>query len=189
MSALANVKKALGIPGDEIAAIEARLREVESESGAVEAEKTAAEHELHECERRAEAKGADAAAARIEAAEKKLDRLRTRRGAVSSALAEAKAKKTADDKAARIEAGKAALVAAISRADEAQGAAVAALVTLSERFEKFGEAATAERLAHSALSRDAEAPHLAPRYPGRVEEEAARIVGTISTQEIRMPIR
>jgi hypothetical protein len=187
-SAVAAVKKNFA-PADQTTPLAARLAGIEGEIASTEADMKKAEADVFAFEKALDVSSANKAALRADDAGSKLARLRQRKSAITAAFNEERLAKIASDKAERVEAGRAVLAQATKTADDATARAVAQLVTLSKALEDFHEAGTAERLAHSALALEGDAPHTPPRYLGTVEDSAARQIGTHLTHPVRVPTK
>lgn len=133
------------------------------------------EETLHASEKAGDVKAADSAAATLAVVEGNLIRFRARRLAVTEGLAEARAAKTAAEKAARIATLQAAQARAAKDADAAQEKAVTLISSLGDTLLEYFAAAKIENGSADELAReggDGSVPGTGGRFLGRIEEAA-----------------
>lgn len=188
MSVASSIKQAIGIP-DEVAALESRAAACAVELAVVGVSQSEAERSLLDCERRADTKGADAAALKMENTHRQIDRLRTRSQVIAQALHEAKASKAAEAKAARCEALKVEGARANAACDAAEKTSVALCLKLAGSLGVYANEGAAARAAASSLERETGAAvGCARRSMSLVTAEAIRQAATLSTFDIALPV-
>jgi len=182
------LKKAIGIPDDEVSQLETRLSDTASAQAASVAEKASAEKALMDAERIGDTKTADASAATITSAVAKLERLAIRKQAIGAALSEAKSARASEEKKARIESMTLALDKATKAADAAQARVVSMLVQLGEACNQWDATVTVEAASCHALDAAGVEVSHPPRYQSAVENAAMKALGTQSSFEVKVPV-
>lgn len=175
---------------DEVERLEWNVRAYAEKISEQGTEQASATRELAAAERHGEQDKAEAAAARIAAANVKIEQLRIRAKANEEALAEARIQLATEQKAERIAEAKTAIERAAKAADSAGHDAVVEMLALSKAFSAYSKAADAERAARNALAResdDAFAPNVGLRGTSILERQALVQAKTFSTIQVSIP--
>lgn len=177
-------------PSAAVAKLEQRAGEAVAALTAAGESQVAAQRELHDAEKAGRVADANKAAQKLSDLDSEIARLRVRKAAIASALAEARTEQGAADAAGRMEMFQTAFEQASKDADGAQHAAVVAALDLSRAIKKYQTASSAERAARDGISKcngDFAGPSIGVRSITAVERAALLKSGQLSTVAFNLP--